>query len=419
MPYVKCISGHTSARGVQGYLEKNGRALATDFVNLDAPVKGIRDGLEDYEPFDWWREMDSTRHSFGNDAPWNGQRARTWKHYILSPNPEDGIGLGAIRRLAIVWAKENFSDYEVAIVYHDDNENGIPHAHVVVNNTNLVTGRRIQEPDPRAVKRSVQKLAREMGLSCFEDAAGPAKAENARQARTRQKAHVGRAERELEARGEYSWVADIRARVSIARMVARNGAEFKSVLKTMGLDVKDNSPKASRRDWIYSFDDRPTLRVSGEKMGLSFGKEHLVRRFESGSMGHLADAAEREVFRIAANAYEVGNIAELRKLSDAVSVCEALGAQSIEDLVAAESRLPRGLDSAKFAAAVEYMAGKELLPTGRKPVIQGPRLDAQQKPWERGQPSWMKGREPNERRQEQSLQGRQSSNRDRGNRDAR
>ena len=177
--------------------------------------------------------------------------------------------------------------------------------------------------------------------------------------------------------------------------------------------------RSSRRDWIYSFDDRPTLRVSGEKMGLSFGKEHLARRFESGSMGHLADAAEREVFRIAANAYEVGDIAELRKLSDAVSVCEALGAQSIEDLVAAENRLSRGLDSAKFAAAVEYMAGKELLPTGRKPVIQGPRLDAQQKPWERGQPSWMKGREPNERRQEQSLQGRQSSNRDRGNRDAR
>ena len=44
MPYVKCISGHTSARGVQRYLEKDGRALATDFLNLDAPVKGVRDG---------------------------------------------------------------------------------------------------------------------------------------------------------------------------------------------------------------------------------------------------------------------------------------------------------------------------------------------------------------------------------------
>ncbi|WP_418864244.1 relaxase/mobilization nuclease domain-containing protein [Slackia exigua] len=314
MPYVKCISGHTSSRGVQGYLEKNGRALATDFLNIDAPVRRVWDGLEDHAAFEWWREMDSTRHSFGNDAPWNGQRTRTWKHYILSPNPEDGIGLGTLRRLVIVWAKENFSDYEAAIVYHDDNENGIPHVHVVVNNTNLVTGRRIQEPDPKAVKRSVQKLAREMGLSCFEDAAGPAKAENAKQARTRQKVHVGRAERELEAKGEYSWVADIRARVSIARMVARNEEEFKSVMKAMGPAVEDNSANAPWRDWVYSFDDRPTLRVSGKKMGLSLGKEHLARRFASGSMGRLADATEREVFRIAARAYEVGDIAELKKL---------------------------------------------------------------------------------------------------------
>lgn len=55
MPYVKCILGHTSARGVQRYLEKDGRALATDFLNLDAPVKGVRDGLEDYAAFEWWR----------------------------------------------------------------------------------------------------------------------------------------------------------------------------------------------------------------------------------------------------------------------------------------------------------------------------------------------------------------------------
>lgn len=419
MPYVKCISGHTSTRYIQRYLEKDGRALATDFVNLDAPVKGVRDGLEDFEAFDWWCEMDRTRSDFGNDAPWNGQRARTWKHYILSPNPNDGIELGRLRRLAIAWAEENFGDYEVAIVYHDDNANGIPHAHVVVNNTNLATGHRMQEPDPRAVKRSVQRLARGMGLSWFEDAPHPEGTKRARSAASKQRVHVGRAEKELEDKGAYSWVADIRARVSIARMVARNEEEFRSVLKAMGLDVNDNSAKAPRRDWVYSFDDRPTLRVSGEKMGLSFGREALERRLSSGSMGHLADATEREVLRIAASAYEVGDIAELRRLSDAVSVCEALGAQSIDDLVAAESRLPRGLDPAKLAAAVEYMTEKELLPANRMPLTHEPRRSAQQKPWEKNQPDWMKDRKPNERRQEQPSQSQQGGNRDWRNRDAR
>lgn len=419
MPYVKCISGHTSARYIQRYLEKNDRALATDFVNIDVPVKGVRDGLEDYEPFDWWREMDQTRSDFGNDTPWNGQRARTWKHYILSPNPDDDIELGKLRRLSAAWAQENFSDYEVAIVYHDDNANRIPHAHVVVNNTNLLSGYRLQEPDPRAVKRSIQKLAKGMGLSWFEDALRPEGTNRARSTASKQRVHVGRAERELEGKGEYSWVGDIRARVSIARMVARNEDEFRSVLKAMGLDVKDNSTKAPRRDWVYSFDDRPTLRVSGEKMGLSFGKEHLSHRFASGSMGRLADAAEREVFGIASEAYEVGDIAELRRLSDAVSVCEALGAQSIDDLIAAEGRLPRGLNPVKLAAAVEYMTEKELLPTSRMPLTHEPRRNAQQKPWEKNQPDWMRDRKSNERHQEQPSQSQHSGNRDRGDSDAR
>lgn len=182
--YVKCISGHTSARSVQLYLKRGGRALTTDFLNIDAPVTGVCDGLEDHGRIDWWREMYLTRAAFGNDAAWNGHRSRTWKHYSLSPDPEDGIELARLRRLATAWAKENFGDYEVTIVYHDDNEGHIPHAHVVVNNTNLATGRRIQEPDPRAVKRSVQRPARDMGLLGFEDAPHSAARGCTRTART-------------------------------------------------------------------------------------------------------------------------------------------------------------------------------------------------------------------------------------------
>ena len=102
-----------------------------------------------------------------------------------------------------------------------------------------------------------------------------------------------------------------------------------------------------------------------------------------------------------------------------VSVCEAIGAQSVDRLIAAERRLPRGLDSAKLAAAVEYMTEKELLPTGRMPAMQESRRNTRQKPWEKGQPNWMKSREANGRRQERPSQRQQSSNRDRGNRDAR
>lgn len=156
MPILKPISGHTSCAGVYRYLTKNGRALARDFLNIDAPEE---------EGFDWAAVMDETRHAYRNDTPWGDRPARTYKHYVISPDPGDAVSLEGLRDLAIAWARENFSDYEVVIVYHDDNAGRIPHAHVVVNNTNLATGRRLQDPDPRALKHNLQALAKGRGLS--------------------------------------------------------------------------------------------------------------------------------------------------------------------------------------------------------------------------------------------------------------
>ena len=141
------------------YLVKKNRAIATDYMNLDAPADERGAAL-----FDWASEMDATRHAYGNDVPWRGLRVRTYKHYIVSPDPRDHIELDDLRDLARSWASEHFGDYEVAIVYHDDNERGIPHAHVVVNNTNLETGRRLQDPDPAALNHSLQRMAAERGL---------------------------------------------------------------------------------------------------------------------------------------------------------------------------------------------------------------------------------------------------------------
>ena len=43
----------------------------------------------------------------GQDAPWREKPVRTFKHFVLSPDPGDDIDLAALR--------------EHAIVYHDDN----------------------------------------------------------------------------------------------------------------------------------------------------------------------------------------------------------------------------------------------------------------------------------------------------------
>lgn len=318
MPIVKPISGHTSCKGIYRYLTKKNRALASDYINLDVPeqIEG--------QPFDWAEVMDDTRRRNGNDRSWGGHRARTYKHYVLSPDPEDGIGLDALRELAVAWAEKHFGDYEVAIVYHDDNERGIPHAHVVVNNTNLATGRRLQDPDPRALKHSAQEMAKERNLRDLDtdmpqlDSRRP---DRFKMAPTHQAVYRRRSEKAIEAEGGYSWVADIRRRVGIARSVARSDREFRSVLKSIGIDVADNSPKAARRDWVYSFSEHPTWKITGENLGVAYGREAVTRKI-SGSFGRLSDASERQIAKVARTAYELDDLARLRALADAVEYVE-------------------------------------------------------------------------------------------------
>jgi hypothetical protein len=318
MPIVKPISGHTSCKGIYRYLTKKNRALASDYLNLDVPERNGED------PFDWAKAMDDTRRRNGNDRAWGGHRARTYKHYVLSPDPEDGIGLDALRELAVAWAEKHFSDYEVAIVYHDDNERGIPHAHVVVNNTNLATGNRLQDPDPKALKHSAQEMARERHLRDLDtgmpqlDSRRP---DRFKRAPTHQAVYRRRSEKAIEDEGGYSWVADIRRRVGIARSVARSEREFRSVLSSIGIEVSDNSPKSARRDWVYSFSDHPTWRITGENLGVAYGREAVTRKI-NGSFGRLSDASERQVAKVARTAYKLEDLEKLRALADAIEYVE-------------------------------------------------------------------------------------------------
>ena len=206
MPIVKAISGHTSCQRVKTYLEKRNRALACDFYNLswdERAMEGYDEALKD--AVEWADEMDATRAGNGNDAAYEGRRARTYKHFIISPDPDDCIDLPALRELAGAWAMRFFGDYQVAIVYHDDNESRIPHAHLIVNCTNLVTGNRLHTDNPFELNRALQDMARERGLSglsnIMEHDEGlsrlAAKDVPEKTARTMQATYMSRPEREL------------------------------------------------------------------------------------------------------------------------------------------------------------------------------------------------------------------------------
>lgn len=371
MPLLKPIAGHTGCAGIKRYLEKGGRALGIFVMNFAWQEERVfQDAGMAPEGFDWAESMDGTRHACGNDTPYRGKPARTFKHFVISPDPEDHLSSDEVSELARAWSLKHFADFEIAIVLHDDNEGRIPHAHVVVNNTNLVTERRLQTPDPLELNRSLQDLAEERGLRFMRDEIvresdeGPARKATPA---TMQRVYVRRPEREIAQEGGYSWVADIRNRVSVAKALARNGGEFLAILDALDVGVAQNSEKSWRRDWIYSLADHPTWRIGGEKLGLSFGQEALRNRFGRMAAWHPAPSASREILTHAKDAIRLNDLAALERLSGAMETCISENARSIADLDRRIERLEGsgGDDDARVEALREaraYVAENSLLP---------------------------------------------------------
>ena len=174
---MKPIAGHSSTKFIRYYLFKNDRAIARDFVNLPE---------FDYAGHPWDKAMDLTRERRGTDKPAKeGDRVRTYEHIIVSLDEKDaGADLDDFRDFVTEWAGAWFNDrngigrFQVAIAYHDDNksrlaqgEAGILHAHLVINNVDLDSGRRISglltRKAVQALRADLQKRALDYGWHAF------------------------------------------------------------------------------------------------------------------------------------------------------------------------------------------------------------------------------------------------------------
>lgn len=181
MTYMKPLSGHSSVKWIRYYLFKNDRALDKDFLNLTD---------RDWKGRDWAKVMDRTREIFGNNVPVKKDaKVRTYEHMIISlDEKDDGVELDDFRDFVNEWASKWFDSrglegegigrFEVAIAYHDDNtareaegKQGILHAHLVINNTELDTKRRISglltTKVVQAMRADLQTMSLERGWHAF------------------------------------------------------------------------------------------------------------------------------------------------------------------------------------------------------------------------------------------------------------
>jgi len=292
LPYLKPIKGRTSVRPVRDYLLRGGRALAEDLVNLCE---------RDASGADWAQQMDATRRLCGTDAGRGGRRARTYNHYVLSPDPADGVSLEELRAFVTEFLDRAFEGrFQVAVVYHDDSasrlaagQEGILHAHLVVNNANIVDGGRLAPwLTPSRVRRIdalCQSMADERGWGSF-SAKAAKDAEAARAGRRGfagmsldgERSEAARApyssaradaatlpERALRAAGSWSWKDDLRARARVAMALSGSEAEY---LEALGaLDVRVAA--GSSGEWVYAHPDDPgRWRASGARLGPPFSR---------------------------------------------------------------------------------------------------------------------------------------------------
>lgn len=320
MPEVKPISGHNGCRNIQRYVEgKSGeRVVAQDFLNI-AKENGP-------DKIAWYKQMDETRAIAGNDIPslYRGvmRRPICYTHYVINPDPRDNVDIETLRDVTMTWVEENFSDFEVAVTYHDDSATGTLHAHVVINNTNLETGLRwstyFKKGDIYRLNNDLQSLALERGLSGFtsdhismnerEMSAAEKNVSTLGGVTSRWKDHrrdghdssrkahktlprpsSNRRERRRDNhrdarvdRGEWSWVEEVADAVDVARHISRDEREFFMTLESMGIGVSLNSKGT---DWIYSHPSAESRRVSGRRLGSSYTRSTIRMGFALGYVG--------------------------------------------------------------------------------------------------------------------------------------
>jgi len=286
MPIVKYqsftkSSHHPSVSARSEYLLRDGRAVLQETLNV---------GLEG-----WPEAMDAERRIFGKDD------GRLFTEMVLSP---EGATAEQTLDISREVAMERFPNAQVAIVVHVDSRErglagleGIPHAHIVVNNVNLETGGKIHldRDEIRAIHNDVQEIARGMGLSALERYEPGVRLECSQERRRTLE------ERQIEMSGRECWKETVREMALQAAELSREFDDFERKLAAADVSLE------IRNGRVYLVDiDHPGRACRADKLDRSLSAQELGARFMSpdrtdlspeARARHLAKKLKQEVAR--------------------------------------------------------------------------------------------------------------------------
>ncbi len=309
-----------------GTVRSKERALARDF-------RGIPPSQRD----DWARYMDRTRNRLlGVCSP--GDYV-TYHHYIVSPDPRDRIDLARLRDLACAWVDMTFPTHQVAIVYHDDNDRHIPHAHIIVNNVDLETRRRIKISDAQYQGnfRKLQKQARERDLS-----ETTLKADRPREKRVPERTDrrsFSKEEKAILREGKWTVRDELASVLNIARGVATTPAQFVRIVRAYGIDVRQKNGE-------YLFRTRRTGKggkakeytMYGKTLGAGYSRRMIHERIERNARREQSSVERAVSIGVEENGPKIvrlGTVSSsvtVHDLSNFLDTCQAFSAYTLEDI---------------------------------------------------------------------------------------
>lgn len=332
---------------IKDYLARNGRAVT------------FRSSSIELDGGDWDERMNETRQMFGKD------KGRKYYHFVISPDPEDGLDARAVDTLAYDWVRERYTGYQWVIETHIDN--GIPHAHIVVNSVNPVDGRKIHldDDDVQADAMELQRICRDYGYSAFDnfkfsrDEDGAWYARTPRPDRRREvvlqearpaRRHVTDAQRRARYSGKKLWTDAMHDDIESALQGCRTWPAFERRLAEKGYRINVNRRgvltfyppegkgypvKGYKLDDSYTVEglrDRLAVRLEGQRSNVKMCAEDLVpgvvlppMTFEAVASNNLerSKRIERSAARLAAAADAVNIIRERGYLSYADMAADA------------------------------------------------------------------------------------------------
>lgn len=353
MPIVKYqsfskSSHHASVSARSQYLLRDDRAVLQETLNV---------GLEG-----WPQAMDADRRIFDKDD------GRLFFEMVVSPAECDRAPPEQVLELSRELVMRHFPTAQVAIVIHCDNRErgldgleGIPHAHIVVNNVDLETGRKIHldRDEIRAIHNDAQEIAESMGLSRLDDYRPGAWLEPAQE---RQRTL---AERQIEMSGRECWKETVREMAVQAAELSLDLDDFERKLAAAeaSLEIRDGR--------IYLVDvDHPDRACRADKLDRALSARELGARFMTPDRTDLSrEAMARHLARKLRDEIKRGQEAARRRELAQGSPERERSIQQARQLDAPKT-LERGARALLELAAPPPQGGKQ---QGHGLALEGPR----------------------------------------------